>query len=196
MSYREPMVIVEGSDGYSIGLLNETNYNPDSADNSVVYNQFFTENVYKHDNYPTKHGVILLKDGEIKKSVCVSSGGGHTGIHARCSVLDGNSFLICCADSIFCLNLPDLHLNWITKADQATCFGIYKYQNGYIVHGELEISRLDKDGSITWQFSGSDIFTTPEGRDSFRLNGDFIEAVSWDGITVTIDAQTGQSINS
>ena len=192
MSNRDPMVIVEGPDGYSIGLRNETSYNPDSADNATVYSQFYQENPHKNDNYPTKHGILLLKDGKLKNSVCVSSGGGATGIHPRCSVLDGNSFLICCADSIFCLNLPDLHLNWITKADQATCFGIYRYKNSYIVHGELEISRLDKDGNIIWQFSGFDIFTTPEGPDVLRINGNIIKASSWDGITYLIDAQTGQ----
>jgi ABC-type ATPase with predicted acetyltransferase domain len=42
-------------------------------------------------------------------------------------------------------------LLWWTKADQATFFEINKYQESDIIHGELEISRLDKDGKITWQ---------------------------------------------
>jgi hypothetical protein len=121
---------------------------------------------------------------------------GQTAIHSRSSVLDGNSFLICCADSIFCLTLPDLNLDWITKADHATCFGIYKYQESYIVHGELEITRLDKRGRKIWQFSGSDIFTTATGQGDFKLNGNIIEVINWNSIKFTIDAQTGKYINS
>jgi hypothetical protein len=196
MSFHDPMLIIEGPSDYSIGLVNDTRYNPDSADNSVSYNRFYAEQPYAADNYPTRHGIFLLKDGEIESAVCVSASGGPTGIHPRCSILDGDSFLICCADSIFCLTFPDLHLNWITIADQATCFGIYRYENGYIIHGELEITRLDQAGSIIWQFSGSDIFITPTGRDAFTLTGDVIKAASWDGITFTLDAQTGKSIDS
>jgi hypothetical protein len=87
--------------------------------------------------------------------VCVCLSGGPTGIHSKSSVMEGNSFLICCADSIFCLALPDLNLTWITKADQATT-----------------------------------------GQDVFKLNDDVIEVVSWDGIKVIIDAQTGKPIKS
>ena len=165
------------------------------TDNSVAYNQFYVEQPYKDDNYPTRHGTFLLKDGEIERAVCVSASGGPTCIHPHSSVLDGDSILICCADSIFCLTFPDLHLNWITKADQATCFGIYKYENGYIAHGELDITRIDKDGSIIWQFSGSDIFTTPSGLGAFKLTHDLIEAVNWNGIVFNIDARSGKLIN-
>jgi len=190
------MTVIEGLNGYSIGLTNDTLYNPDSADNSIQYNKFYTEQPYQDEYFSTKHGVFLIEDGEIKKSVCVCSSGGHTGIHHTSSVVDGNRFLICCADSIFCLALPSLELNWIIKADHATCFEIYKYESDYIVHGELEITRLDKNGRIVWKFSGSDIFTTPTGRDDFKLHGDTIEAVNWDGIKFTINAKTGKSINT
>jgi hypothetical protein len=196
MSYLDSMIIIEGPDGYSIGLINDTLYNPESVDNQVIYNRVYAEHPYEEYFFPTRHGIFLLKAGEIENAVCVCSSGGHTGIHSRSSVLDGNSFLICCADSVFCLTLPNLNLNWITKADHATCFGIYGYENSYIVHGELEITRLDKNGGLIWQFSGSDIFTTPTGRDVFKLNDDVIEAVNWDGIKFRINAQTGKSINS
>jgi hypothetical protein len=187
MSYLDSMVFIDRPEGYSIGLINDTLYNPDSADNVIAYNKFYAERLYEHYNFPIRHGIFLFKDGEIERSACVCSSGGQTGIHSRSSVLDRNSFLICCADSIFCLALPDLNLNWITKADHATCFGIYKYQDGYIVHGELEITRLDNSGRIIWQFSGSNIFTTPTGRSDFKLNGNVIEAVNWESVKFTID---------
>jgi hypothetical protein len=196
MINQESMAIIDGPNSYSIGMINDTMYNPDSVDNTIAYNHFYAEKPYEDYYFPTRHGIFLLKDGEIESAACVCASGGQTGIHSRSSVLDGNSFLICCANSIFCLTLPDLNLNWITKADHATCFGIYKYQESYIVHGELEITRLDRSGRIIWQFSGSDIFTTPTGRGDFKLNGNVIEAVNWDCIKFIIDAQTGKHINS
>ena len=46
-----------------------------------------------------------------------------------------------------------------------TCFGIHFLDEDYVIHGELEITRLDKDGKIVWQYIGRDIWTTPEGTD-------------------------------
>jgi hypothetical protein len=196
MGYRDSMTVIEYLNGYSIGLVNDNLYNPDSADNPIQYDKFYTEEPYQDNYFFRKHGIFLIENDEIKRSVCVCSLGGHTGIHLTGSVVDGNRFLICCADSIFCLELPGLELNWVIKADHVTCFEIYKYESDYIVHGELEITRLDKNGKIVWKFSGSDIFTTPTVRDDFKLNGDVIEAVNWDGIKFTISAETGKSINT
>jgi len=41
MSYRDSMIIINISEGYSIGLVNDSLYNPDSADNVVSYGQFY-----------------------------------------------------------------------------------------------------------------------------------------------------------
>jgi hypothetical protein len=196
MSYRDSMTMIEGPNDYSIGLINDTWYNPDSADNVVSYSKYYIEKSDQRSANLTRHGIFFIRDGEIEKTVCVSSSGGHTGIHSASWVLDEDRFLICCANSIFSLTLPSLDLNWITKADHATCFGIYTYENSYVIHGELEITRLDKDGRIIWQFPGSDIFTTLAGRDDFKLIGDVIETVNWDGVRFRIDAKTGQPVYS
>lgn len=68
---------------------------------------------------------------------------------------------------------------WKTKADQATCFEIFKHKDDYIVHGELEISRLDKNGNIVWQQGGRDIFTTLDGKDDFAITDEYILATDW-----------------
>jgi len=80
---------------------------------------------------------------------------GATAIHETSFLIDNDTFLICCADSIFCLTLPELNLVWCTMADMATCLEIFKYQDTYIVHGELEISCIGKNGIVIWSFSGT-----------------------------------------
>ena len=98
------------------------------------------------------------------KSVIVGSVGGRTTNHKDAIIFEDTRFLICCSDTVLCLSIPDLTLPWRTQADQATCLEIFKYQDSYRVHGELEISRLDKDGKILWHHGGGDIFITIKRR--------------------------------
>jgi hypothetical protein len=125
-------------------------------------------------------------------SACICSSGGKTAIHPTCSILEENHLLVCCASSIFCLTFPALDLFWTIKADNATCFEIFKHGDDYVVHGALEISRLDRSGNIIWQFSGFDISTTPTGENDFILEGDKIKAINWEGANFIIDAYTGK----
>ena len=114
------------------------------------------------------------------KSAVIRSNGGKTAIHDTSEIIESDRFLICCSDTVFCLSIPDLTLLWRTKADTGTCFEIYKYQESYIIHGELEISRLDKHGKILWQQIGADVFTTLDGEDNFVLTDNYILATDWE----------------
>ena len=64
---------------------------------------------------------------------------------------DNNSIIICCGNALFSLSLPELKLNWKKEIDSSTAFEIFKMNEDYIIHGELEISRIDKYGNILWQ---------------------------------------------
>ena len=83
--------------------------------------------------------------------------------------------------------IHDLQLKWLTRADQATCFGIYRSGKFYIVHGEIEISKLDRNGKIVWRFGGSDIFVSFDQENSFKLNADNIELIDFYGVQYRID---------
>lgn len=194
MDYNGPMTIVEGLNGYAIGLIDDTQFAPNSSDNIISYTRSYFDKSDQDYICSSKYGIILFKNGEIENSVCIGASGGKTGIHPTCSIFEENHFLICCSDKIFCLTIPELDLFWIANADHATCFEIFKIEDGYIVHGELEISRLDKTGAIVWQYSGPDIWTTPSGKDDFVISGNEIEAINWDGGKFKIDAQTGNPI--
>ncbi len=110
----------------------------------------------------------------------VLNNGGASGLHEHCYVIDDITLLLCVGDPIFCLGIPSLELLWISQVDSACCFGIYKISDGFIIHGELEITRINTSGNIVWQHSGSDIFTTAKGGDTFKIENDIIYAKSWD----------------
>ena len=55
-----------------------------------------------------------------------------------------------------------------------TCFQIFKRQDDYIIHGELQVVRLDKDGNIKWRFGGTDIFVSIDNDEEFKIESDGI----------------------
>ncbi len=194
MNGYDPMTIVLETDGYSIGLVNETQYDPASTDHVRRYDRTYADEAGDTYRSSSRHGIFVYSGGEALASCCVCSSGGATGIHATCCVFDDGYLLLCCGDSIFCLTIPALDLSWWTKADMVTCFEIFTHEGGYIVHGELELSRLSRDGAIVWQFSGPDIFVTQAGVGDFVLDGDVIHAAVWTGQRFTIDAKTGKEV--
>jgi len=158
---------------FLLDIYRDESFEKASADNLHKYDLVYLED--SQYVFPTMVGIKVFKQTELLKSAIIGSVGGGTGIHKNSVVYETSRILVCCSDTIFCLSIPELEMLWRTKADLATCFEIFKYQDNYIVHGELEISRLDKDGKILWQKSGADIFTriTGEGPD-FEMQKDYI----------------------
>lgn len=158
---------------YTIEVFNGSTFSLNSNDNLEVYeNIYFGENA---EQYPTsKHEIKLIdNDKEINNCLIIGSGGA-TDIYQNSYILDKDSILVCCSDSVFSISILDLKLNWVKKLDMATCFKIFKIENDFVVHGELEITRIDNLGNIIWQFGGADIFISLDGEDSFQLNDDNI----------------------
>lgn len=162
---------------YKLELVDESNYLANSTDNSFQYVQHYkNEQVYR----PTTQIGVKLYDGEnIISNALISSTGGASGIHKTSQIVTNNSITICCAESVFNLSIPKLKLQWISKADDATCFQIFRYKEDFIIHGELNITRLASNGEIMWQNSGADIFTTEKGEDNFRIENGIIQVSDW-----------------
>lgn len=162
---------------YHIELVNESDYNPDSNDNMNTYsNDYLTESKFR---LSTKIGIKVYENGTELNSAIIGAEGGATGLHKTSQIIESKRILICCSDSVFCLELPTLNLNWKTKVDEATAFEIFKIANGFIIHGELEITRIDDNGKIIWQNGGADIFVSQGGNGEFEVRADFVKATDW-----------------
>ena len=161
---------------FTIGLY-QLEVNDETFDDQDYDYYYLNDDGYKPT---TLVSIRLLKDGNLVKSALIGAVGGGTSVH-DCSVIVGDDKLVtCCSDTVFCISIPQLVLQWKTKADFATCFEIFKYQEDYLVHGEVDISRIDKDGNIVWQQSGADIFTTLEAKDTFVITDQYILATDWE----------------
>lgn len=170
----------------TIEVLDEPTYKFGSADNNFNYSKHYFGDGAKE--YPTsKHGIKIYQDYQIIDSCIIIGSGGATGVHQNSSLLDKDQLIICCCETIFCLTLPELELKWKTQADQATCFQIFKQEDDYIIHGELQVAKLDKFGKIIWEFGGADIFVCIDNEEEFKIEND--------GILVTDFAKTKYKID-
>ena len=171
-------------DNYTVDLFVDYAYSPDDSVHKYNHAYFFAEDGYCGSIF----GISVHQDDVLLQSAVIGASGGGTGIHPTSLVYDEERLVICCSDSVFCLSLPALDLRWQTKADLVTCFQIFKYKNDYIVHGELEITRLDGDGKIIWQRSGGDIFVTlNSSQKDFLIAEDYILATDWQSRTYKFD---------
>ena len=170
----------------TIEVLDVPIYTCDSADNSFVYNKHYFSGD-EQDYHTSKHGIKIFRDESIIDSCIVIGSYGPTGVHQNSSLLDGDQLLVCCGNTVFCLTLPDLNLKWKTQADWATCFQIFKHQDAYIVHGELDVTKLNKDGQVEWQFSGADIFVSIDNEVAFTIESDGILLTDFNKAKYKID---------
>ena len=163
---------------YKVEIFTDETYEIGSADNINNYDFEYLETENKYNS--TFVGVKIYENEELNKSILIGSEGGNTEINENSKIIEENRVLICCADKIFCLSFPELNLLWKTKADEMTCFEIFKKDDYYIVHGELEITKLNESGKILWQKGGADIFTTISGKNDFELTEKYIIATDWE----------------
>lgn len=127
-------------------------------------------------------GVKVYQNGILINSALIGvSSGGRTSISGSSSIIEEDRLVLCCSNTICCLSVPEMKMLWQTEADTATCFQIFKYEEDYIVHGEMDISRLDKNGVIIWQASGEDIFVMQDDGEGFTMKEDHIYAKDFCG---------------
>ncbi len=180
---------------YTVDIIDDSNYTLNSADNDVSYDVEYFDGPTNTDRvHPTsKHGIRITRDGDKLASAIICETGGQSTIHDNSFAFTNDSVLICCSDKIYSLSLPRLQLNWKKRFDPATCFAIYPFKDDYIIHGELQISRIDKDGNEKWTFGARDIFVTPNGEDALEIQTDKIKLRDWDGYEYLLN-EDGQEI--
>ena len=159
---------------FNIQFSSESSYDEKSADNIEDYQKvYFEESDYRLSSI---FGIKIFENDNLISSAIIGADGGATTIHETSFVISQNRIYICCGNFVFCLSIPELEIVWKTQADEITCFEIFKIENEFIIHGEMEISKLDQNGKLIWQRGGRDIFLTPEGIDDFSINDNIIIA--------------------
>ncbi len=164
----------------------DNNFSADSAGNNYAYSQVYIgsdEDVFVTRNY----GIKVMRGEHIIADCILMATGGATTLCENSALLDGDRLLVCCCDTLFCMELPTLQLVWQLKADWATAFQVFKLQDNYLVHGECEISRVARDGTFIWQFGGADIFVSLNGEEVISLGDDHIRLRDINSVSYIVD---------
>jgi hypothetical protein len=111
------------------------------------------------EHTPSSHVLSRTGKDHVRHALRLRGSGGATGVHERSLILDGDRAVVAVGAWLCAVDLPSLLLDWSVEVDWATCFALYRVEDGYLSHGELSITRVGRDGSIRWQAGGRDIFT-------------------------------------
>ena len=177
---------------FTILFSSNSAYDQNSAESIENYQKvYFEESDYI---LPSIFGIKVFENENLISSAILGVGGGATTIHDNSYIISKNKLHICCGNFVFCLSIPELEIVWKTQTDEITCFEIFKVENEFIVHGEMEISKLDENGNIIWQRGGRDIFVTIEGVDDFLIKDNIILAKDFENNLYKFDLN-GNQIN-
>ncbi len=176
---------------FKIVVLNDPNYSPSSLDNTVKHDAVYFLNETERDVVSSKHAVQVFDDEGLKRSCILLAPGGASGIHEHSAVIVNESCIIAVGQHIASLAIPTLELQWSKCVDWATCFGVYfcEEHDCLVSHGELEVTRLTREGRIEWQSSGADIFTN-----GFEILANAVHVTDWDDQDYWFDIHTGKDI--
>jgi len=145
-----------------------------SSDNINPYQLVYLED----SDYRQEQIAIRVNDNNVIINTAIISAG-LGGIWPNVAIAEKDRIVFCCGKNITCLSIPELKLLWQTKSNDSVCFCIYPYQNSYIIHGEMNISRIDENGNLIWQQSGGDIFVNLQTGNNFLLTEDCIFAIDF-----------------
>jgi hypothetical protein len=173
---------------FTLTILNEFTYSPGSVDNVRRYEREYD---FSGEYRPSsRHGLICQQPDGTKHSCILLASRGATGVHEHSVVVVNETCFVAVGDMLCSLSPPDLALNWATKVDHATCFGIHysPRHDCLLSHGELEIARVGFDGKVVWSSGGADIFSG-----GFRVIGDYIESIDFYNRVYHFDIASGRS---
>jgi hypothetical protein len=118
----------------------------------------------------------------------VLAGGGGGALTTQSIIICDSICWLAIGDQVVCFGLPTLEMNWHRKCDDTTCFEIFLSpdEEGLVVHGELEVSKISFGGDCIWSVSGKDIFTG-----GFWVHQNHIEAIDFNEEKYSINLKTG-----
>ncbi|QOG03947.1 hypothetical protein [Flavobacterium sp. MDT1-60] len=174
---------------FEIEVRDEPNYIFNSVKNLRQYNKFFFHEDYYQENFNTtsKHAIIIKEfETEISNAI-IGEIGGATGVYDNSFIIENDKIWICVCNKIYCLEIPSLELIWQKEFDHFTNLSIYKLEKDFVLHGELEILRITREGEIVWRFGGRDIWINPEGKTEFNIEDNVIRLFDFESNEYVLD---------
>jgi len=163
---------------YKVTLKKDETFSLDSADNrpyDVILNP---GNITRSDYY--KAFAVDIDDGAEQKRLALV--GSIYGADSDVAILEGARLTVLMHNMLTVIDCGTLSVLSHKKIPgMGVYFTISKFDNGYIVWGELAIVKLSPELEVEWSFSGEDIFVSPNGNVPFAIAEDTICISDWNG---------------
>ncbi len=92
------------------------------------------------------------------------------------TVLDGTILTLLQNEAFLQIDVVKGEIIGIKPTDMfGSVFSLNKFGDDYIVHGEIEIARYNRDLEKLWSFSGRDIFASITGKRAFEMSDNLIK---------------------
>ena len=172
-------------------LFKHKNYNFEIFDKPKIdtlnYDAKFGDLENETEEYSAKF-VVQISDncGSFSNYLLIGSGQ-FSRFQSEMILFDGDDVLICCGGTIFCFQISEFKIKWLFELDEGIGFAVYKYLQKYFIKGEQSVTALDLSGNFKWEFSGADIFGTPEGDDKLEIDEKGVLVVDWNYTRHKID---------
>ena len=156
------------------------------------YHQILNPSNYMNDELTKVFSILIdLYDHDI----LLATIGSHLSDIKECAVLDGHSLIIMMNEQFFKINVLDGTLiDYKALGVFGSNFALFKIDNGYVVHGEIDILFLSENFEKTASFSGRDIFVSISGKKAFTLTKDTVQLFDFEDNYYEIDFD-GKIIN-
>jgi len=165
-------------DKYEAEIIDDNSYSSKSSGNLTNYKfEYSAGQINKSRIYTLNKRGIIVRDnnsGEELSSAILFENGGKSAISEDIYEMENEKIWICIGDKIYCLNIPDLTIAWFKETNYGTNHSINKFRNDFIIHGELGILRMNKEGEIIWKFMGGGGVFIP-GKERLKILDTHIE---------------------
>lgn len=170
---------------FEIEVIDDKNYTLNSSHNLRQYQKVYCQE--SEFRTSSKHAVTVKKYGIEISSAIICETEGATGIYENSYIIENDKIWIRVSNKIYCLKIPSLEIIWQKEFDQFTNFCFYKLEEDFLIHGELEIFRITKNGEIIWRFGGRDIWVNSEGSEELIIKDNVILLVDFESNRYILD---------
>jgi len=169
---------------YKVKIIRDETFTLNSTDNKPYHCVFNPDDMKRSDYYKVLSITVEYFDSEKRIALIGSLFGADEDI----ALLDGNDLIILMNTTITVINCQTLSISLHKAiAKGGIYFSMHRFDNGFVIYGELEILKLSFEFEKEWDFSGADIFVTHDGSNPFHIENDTIHLLDWEGRQYVVD---------
>lgn len=152
--------------------------------NHMKYDFHWNPKDYTDDDMYTTFAI----DVKGKNSAKIALTGNYYSYPENCAILEERRLIVLQNYDIYVIDLEEMRITGKYYVEDMACnFGIYRIADGYIIHGEIEIKKLNLQFERIWSFGGRDIFVNPNGKKEFEIAENTIRLYDFENNYYEID---------